>query len=144
MSANNPTPTPSPDMRSLDRLVGTWELTGDSTGTVRYEWMEGGFFLLQHIDMHLFGSSVKALEVIGHLQPFGEPPSPEVRSRAYDTRGNTLDYVYELDGDSLTIWGGEPGSSSYYKGTFVDDDTNVGEWTFPGGGYTSTMHRVAP
>lgn len=143
MNDTTPTPTPSPAMQSLDRLVGTWQLTGDSTGTVTYEWMEGGFFLLQQVDMHLFGSDVKALEVIGHLQPFGEPPTPEVRSRAYDTRGNTLDYVYEVDGDSLTIWGGEPGSSSYYKGTFVDEDTNVGQWTFPGGGYTSTMHRIA-
>jgi hypothetical protein len=130
-------------MQALDRLVGTWQLTGDSTGTVTYEWMEGRFFLLQHVDMHLFGSHVKALEVIGNLQPFGQPPTPEVRSRAYDTRGNTLDYVYELDGDILTIWGGEPGSSSYYKGTFVDQDTNVGQWTFPDGGYTSTMHRIS-
>lgn len=143
MNDNTQTPTPSPALQSLDRLVGTWRLTGDSTGTVTYEWMEGGFFLLQHVDMHLFGSDVKALEVIGHLQPFGEPATPEVRSRAYDTRGNTLDYVYEVDGDSLTIWGGEPGSTSYYKGTFVDEDTNVGQWTFPGGGYTSTMHRIA-
>ncbi|MGI5242143.1 hypothetical protein [Dactylosporangium sp. CA-139066] len=88
MNGTTPTPTPSPAMQSLDRLVGTWQLSGDSTGTVTYEWMEGGQ-------------------------------------------------------DSLTIWGGEPASLSYYKGTFVDEDTNVGQWTFPGGGYTSTMHRIA-
>ncbi|MFE3104025.1 hypothetical protein [Nocardia tengchongensis] len=143
MNDTSPAPAPSPAMQSLGRLIGTWQLSGDSTGTVKYEWMEGGFFLLQHVDMHLFGGDVKALEVIGHLQPFGEPPSPEVRSRAYDTRGNTLDYVYEMDEDVLTIWGGEPGSSSYYKGTFVDENTAVGQWTFPDGGYTSTMHRIA-
>jgi hypothetical protein len=143
MDDTTPTPTPNPAMQSLDRLVGTWELTGDSCGTVTYEWMDGGFFLIQHVDMYLFGSHVKALEVIGHLQPFGQPPTPEVRSRAYDTRGNTLDYVYEVDADNLTIWGGEAGSSSYYKGTFVDEDTNVGQWTFPGGGYTSTMRRIS-
>lgn len=140
---NDTAPSPSAAMRALDRLVGTWQLTGDSTGTVTYEWMAGGFFLLQHVDMQLFGSEVTALEVIGHLQPFGEQPTPEIRSRAYDTQGNTLDYVYQLAGDTLTIWGGEPGSSSFYTGVFVDDDTNVGEWTFPGGGYTSTMHRIA-
>lgn len=101
-------PIPRPAIRSLNRLIGTWELSGDSTGTVTYEWMEGGFFLLQHVDMHLFGSDVKALEVIGHLQPFGEPPSPEARSRAYDTRGNTLDYVYEIDGDTLLSGAASP------------------------------------
>ena len=33
---------PSPALRALDRLVGTWELSGDVGGTVTYEWMEGG------------------------------------------------------------------------------------------------------
>jgi hypothetical protein len=34
---------PSPALRTLDRLVGTWELSGDVGGTVTYEWMEDGF-----------------------------------------------------------------------------------------------------
>lgn len=59
--------------------------------------------------------------VIGHLRPFGEDPSPDIRSRAYDSAGNTLDYVYELEGDTLTIWGGERGSPAYYRGTFGAD-----------------------
>jgi hypothetical protein len=32
--------------------------------------------------------------------------------------GNTLDYVFELDSDTLTIWGGEKGSPRVYTGTF--------------------------
>jgi hypothetical protein len=58
--------------------------------------------------------------------------------------GNTLDYVYELEGDTLTIWGGEKGSPAYFKGKFSDDgDTQSGEWVYPGGGgYESTMTRV--
>ncbi len=36
---------PSPDLKSLDRLVGTWEMSGEVSGTVSFEWMEGGFFL---------------------------------------------------------------------------------------------------
>ena len=28
---------PTPDLRSLDKLVGTWELSGDARGTVTYE-----------------------------------------------------------------------------------------------------------
>jgi len=53
-------------------------------------------------------------ELIGHLRPFGEPPSPDIRSRFYDTTGDTLDDVYEPDGDTLTIWGGEQGSPRAY------------------------------
>jgi hypothetical protein len=52
--------------------------------------------------------------------------------------------MYELEGDTLTIWAGEKGSPAYYKGTFSDDgDTVVGDWVYPGsGGYESTMTRV--
>lgn len=136
-------PAPNPDLKTLDRLVGTWICSGDTTGTVQYEWMEGGFFLVQHVDIQLFGHDVKSLEIIGHLQPFGEEPSKEIRSRAYDSSGNTLDYVYEIDGDDLTIWGGEVGSPSFYKGMFNKDGTvNSGKWVYPGGGYKSTMTRV--
>jgi hypothetical protein len=58
--------------------------------------------------------------------------------------GNTFDYVYELDGDTLMIWAGEKGSPAYYKGTFRDDsNTCTGNWVYPGGGgYESTMPRV--
>jgi len=37
------------------------------------------------------------MEIIGHLRPFGQAPSEDIHSRCYDTLGNTLDYVYELD-----------------------------------------------
>lgn len=139
-----PTPAgPHPDLRSLDRLVGRWRLSEETSGTVTYEWMEGGHFLLQHVDMTLHGHAVKGLEVIGHLRPFGEELSPDIRSRFYDTEGNTLDYVYEVEGRTLTIWGGEKGSPAYFRGEFsADERTNVGGWVYPGGGgYRSTMTR---
>jgi hypothetical protein len=136
---------PNPDLKSLERLVGTWNVSGpDIQGHVTFEWMEGGFFLLQHVNFVHGGNKIKGLEIIGHLQPFGAEPSPEIRSRYYDTMGSTFDYVYEVEGDTLTIWGGEKGSPAYYKGTFsADGNTNAGAWVYPGGGgYQSTMTRV--
>jgi hypothetical protein len=136
---------PSPDLRALDRLVGTWNVSGGANGTVTYEWLEGGFFLLQHVDFEQEGQRIKGLEVIGHERPFGaEAPGADLKSRFYDSMGNTLDYVYELEGDTLTIWGGEKGSPAYYRGTFsADGDTCAGAWVYPGGGgYESTMTRV--
>jgi hypothetical protein len=45
-------PEPSPDLKRLgDRLVGTWEVTGGAQGRVTFEWMEGGFFLIQRVDL---------------------------------------------------------------------------------------------
>ena len=137
-------PQPSPDLKRLDRLVSTWEVAGGAQGRVRFEWMEGGFFLIQHVDLEQYGQKIKGIEIIGHERPFGAEPSEEIKSRFYDNMGNTLDYVYELEGDTLTIWGREKGSPAYSKGTFSDDgDTLPSEWVYPGGGgYRSTMTRV--
>lgn len=139
------TPQPNPALKCLDRLVGTWNVSGpDIHGQVTYEWMEGGFFLMQHVDFEHGGQKIKGLEIIGHLRPFGEEPSNDIKSRYYDTMGNTLDYVYEVDDDTLTIWGGEKGSPAYYKGKWSDDgNTNSGGWVYPGGGgYEATMTRA--
>lgn len=138
------TQQPSPELKALDRLVGTWQVTGGAEGTVRYEWMPGRFFLVQHVELTQFGEPVTGMEIIGNLRPFGEPAGADVVSRYYDSAGNTFDYVYELEGDTLTIWAGAKGGPAYYKGTFSADDTTLtGEWVYPGGGgYASTSTRI--
>ena len=141
--ANQQPTGPSPDLRNLDRLVGRWEMSGEVRETVTYEWMEGGFFLIQHVDLEQYGQRIKGLEIIGHERPFGADPSEEIKSRFFSNTGNTLDYVYELQGDTLTIWGGERGSPAYFRGTFSDDgDTLSSAWYYPGGdGYEATSTR---
>jgi hypothetical protein len=135
---------PSEQLRALDRLVGRWRLTGGATGTVTYEWGVGESFLFQHVDLVHDGHHVTGLEVIGHLQPFGGERSEDVHSRYYGSEGSTFDYVYELDGDVLTIWAGEKGSPAYFRGTFNGDGSEmVGAWVYPGGGgYESTMRKL--
>jgi hypothetical protein len=137
---------PEPSMKLTEmgeRLVGSSRLSGGVEGTSTFEWMEGGHFLIQRVDLEQYGQGIKGIEIIGHLRPFGEPPSEEIRSRFYDNHGNTLDYVYELEGDILTIWGGEKGSPAYCRAT-IDADGNVrGEWVYPGGGgYQFTTTRI--
>ena len=137
--------TPNPDLKTLDRLVGTWKQTGGVEGTITYEWMEGDFFLAQHVDLEQYGQKIKGIEIIGHLQAFGEEPSKDIKSRFYSMLdGMTLDYVYELNGDTLMIWAGERGSPAYYEGKFSKDgNTLTGEWVYPGGGgYKSVSTRV--
>jgi hypothetical protein len=125
-------------------LVGTWKISGEAQGQIRYEWMEGGLFLVQHFDLEHGGRKIKGIEVIGHLHRLGEEPGDELRTRVYSfLDGLTLDYVYELNGDTLMIWGGEKGFPAYYKGTFNDDgNTLTGGWVWPGGGYQTTATRV--
>lgn len=136
-------PQPSDAIKQLDRLIGTWVVSGGTNGTVRYEWMDGGFFLLQHVDLQSNGQAIKGLELIGQLRPFGESPSEHIHSRYYGNTGDTLDYVYEVEGDTLTIWGGVKGSPAYYKGTFSQDgNTLSGAWVYPDGGYDSVSKRL--
>lgn len=134
--------TDDKQLRALDRLAGTWRVTGGAEGTVTYRWLDGGFFLIQEIDLVQDGRPVKGMEVIGRERPFGAGPGEDVTSRYYGSQGETFDYVYEIDGDTLTIWGGEKGSPAYYRGTF-DGDAVSGAWVYPGGGgYESRMTRV--
>jgi hypothetical protein len=136
---------PNPDLKSLDRLIGTWKQSGEVEGEITYEWMEGGFFLIQHVDLMQYGNKIKGMEIIGHEATFGAEPSTEIKSRFYSfLDGMTLDYVYEMEGDILTIWGGEKGSPAYYKGTFSEDgNTLTGSWVYPGGGgYDAVATRV--
>lgn len=138
-------PKPNSDMNGLKKLVGTWKQSGGVNGEISYEWIEGGFFLMQRVDLEQYGQQIKGVEIIGHLQPFGEEQSSDIRSRFYSSLdGMTLDYVYEVEGDTLTIWGGEKGSPAYFKGQFSDDGNILsGSWVYPGGGgYEAISTRI--
>ncbi|GAB2731325.1 hypothetical protein [Nocardia thraciensis] len=136
-----------PELAALDRLIGTWKVTGGAEGIVTYRWMTGERFLLQDIQLEQYGERIEGIEVIGREKPFGaEAPGADIKSRFYGNKGDTLDYVYEMEGDVLTIWGGEKGSPAYFRGSFDEaGDVLDGAWVYPGGGgYDSTMTRVEP
>jgi hypothetical protein len=141
-------PEPNSDLRSLDKLVGTWKLSGDVEGQIKFEWAEGGFFLIQHVDLkspsQYGGRRILGTEVIGHLQRVNEEPTSDIKSRFYSyLDGLTLDYTYELVGDTFTIWFGDRGSDNLFKGKFSRDGCAYsGAWKWPGGGYRMTATRV--
>ncbi|MGY1706562.1 hypothetical protein ACI79C_18500 [Geodermatophilus sp. SYSU D00697] len=127
-------------LRSLDRLVGTWTVSGtdDLTGEVRYAWMEGGAFLVQHVDLHAADGPTRGVEYIGY-----EEASGKLRSHFSGAGGEVLEYTYQLEGDLLTIWFGGPDSPARFEGRFsADGRVNDGAWQWPGGGYASTMTRA--
>ncbi len=128
-------------LRTLDRLIGTWSVSGpdDLAGEVRYEWMDGGGgFLVQHVDLHSSGDSTRGVEYIGYDEASGE-----LRSHFFGAGGEILEYTYRLEGDLLTIWFGGTDSPASFRGRFsTDGTTNHGAWQWPGGGYASTMTRT--
>jgi|SRR5215212_7126067 len=61
--------------------------------------MEGGFFLVQRVDLEQEdGQRITGLEVVGHERPLGAEPSEDIKSHFYSNTGDTIDYVYELEG----------------------------------------------
>jgi hypothetical protein len=94
-------------LRTLDRLVGAWSVSGPDglTGAVRYEWMDGGGFLVQHVDLHSAGDHTRGVEYIGYHEASGE-----LRSHFFSAGGEILEYTYRLEDDLLSIWFGGPDS----------------------------------
>jgi hypothetical protein len=143
-------PEPHPALRQLDRLVGTWNITGyddaggELKGTEVYEWMEGGFFMKQEVDQLYSGQKIRALQIIGYERKSGTDESAdECTAYFFDNMGNAWEYVWEMQGDLLTIWGGYVGSPAAYRGRFISNGNVLqGRWDWPGGGYKSTSVRV--
>jgi hypothetical protein len=150
MAENNATQTqqltakPNPDLKNFEKLIGTWEVSGDLQGTNTFEWTEGEFFPIQRFDFVKDGHPIKGIEIIGHEKGFTGESSAEIKTRVYSfTDGMTLDYVYQMDGDELTIWMDRKGSDAYMKGKFSDDGKRFDiKWTYPGGGYQATAAKV--
>ena len=136
-------PAPPADLKALgDRLVGTWKVSGGAEGETSWEWMEGGFFLIQRGWTRREGTEQTYLQLIGHDRTPGSEPAEAITGRLYASTGDTLAYVCELDGDTMTIWMGEKGSPAVYRGTFsADGNTIEGAWEWPGGGYDERMTR---
>jgi hypothetical protein len=134
--------TPHPELRKLQPIVGRWRITGPEVkGEVTYEWMEGGFFLIQRFDLVNFGSHHKGIEYAGWDDDTGT-----VRSRLMGTDGARFTYTYALDGNVYTYWFGEKGSPTFSRGTISDDGREiVGRWEIPGapgGGYDWRLTRL--
>jgi hypothetical protein len=136
-AAGRPGPGP-PGPRAPARHLGDL-LVGVLAGTVAYAWMEGGGFLVQRVELVHGGERATGVAYIGYDEESGTP-----QSHYFSGSGELLEYTDELAGDTLTIWHPAPGSPAFFRGEFsADGTTNAGRWAWPGGGYESTMTRVA-
>lgn len=133
---------PNPKITELaERLVGKWRVKGpDIDGTVEFELMEGGFFLIQHIDFMQGDTKIKGIEYIAY-----DPDTDTLRSHFMDIMGENFTYTWALDGKKLRINFGDADSDMYFEATFNDDNTEYsGAWHYPdGGGYEAILTRIS-
>jgi hypothetical protein len=67
---------PPADLKALgDRLVGSWKVSGEIEGETSWEWMDGGFFLIQRGWMRREGVQQSYLQIIGHDRMPGSAPA---------------------------------------------------------------------
>ena len=125
-------PGPDPALKALEMFIGDWEVTGrtagadadDVQGRLHFEWLPGGFFMQQRVELTFTGFSVAALEIIGYDPATGRFPST-VFANVF---GQPIPYEYEIDGGNFTIHT-EFGGGATYTGSFsADGDTASGGW----------------
>lgn len=120
-------PTPHPDLQRLSALVGKWDWQGRSksgdftvTGWDTFEWLEGGFFLVERWEFDTAGEPSSGIAITGY-----DDPSQTCRTSYFDSGGTFDTYELEVRDDVLRItW-----DKYRFKGSFNKaGDTVNGTW----------------
>lgn len=135
--------TPDPALKTLEPLIGKWKISGpDVSGEASFEWMEGGFFMIQRYDLEQDGHQ-KGIEYTGIDEETGT-----LRSRLMQTNGSRFTYTYEIEGHIFWYWFGDKGSDTYSRSTFSEDFRSYSgswHWINPDGspgGYEFEAKRI--
>jgi len=111
-----------PALEPFDTLVGTWDTEAKHrlvdavvNGTVTFEWLEGGHFLLQRsrTDHELFPDAICVI---------GAPEDGEGLVMEYfDSRGVRRTYRVSLDDGVWRFWRDDPGFDQRFSATLGQD-----------------------
>ena len=121
-------PMPSPELKRLDILVGTWSTQGKVEanptdpgvkiiGTDTYEWQHGGFFLIHRVDVRIGDEKIEAIEIIGGY----DASSQTYPMRSFDSQGNFVTMEASVNDDGLWTFTGESARATLA----VSDDGNT-------------------
>jgi Protein of unknown function (DUF1579) len=105
-------PTPAPELKKLDALVGTWNSEGDlkpgpmgpggkMTMAEKYKWMPGGFFLVLHTTFKSDMMDGSGTSFMGYNSDDKQYTYDE-----FDSMGERAHSTGAVDGDTWT-WSGE-------------------------------------
>jgi Protein of unknown function (DUF1579) len=143
MSETAGPPQPDPELKRLDRFVGTWSMEGhllDSDeanvkGETTFRWLPGGFFLEQRAHIDFAGLQIESLELIGY-----DPKTKTFPSTVYSNFSpEALPYKWEVEGDSLTISVTHGPLDATFTGAWREDGTFAGGWR-PNPGADATIN----
>ena len=131
MTENPAMPSPDPALRVLDKLVGTWELTGRFVGAAEdgvsgratFRWLPGGFFLEQRISLDFMGMPIESTELVGY-----DPQTQSLESRVYSNMSPVpLPYHWKVDSETVQITVKYGPLDATFTGSW-SGDTMTGGW----------------
>ena len=126
-------PQPHPELKRLERLVGTWTMEGHLVGstentikgTATFRWLPGGFFLEQRFSLDFMGMQIDSLEMIGY-----DAETDTFPSTVYANMSPVpLPYRWKVEGDTVTITVAYGPLDSTFIGRFGEDGNSFsGGW----------------
>jgi hypothetical protein len=137
LAAQESMPKPVAEHKKLDMLAGSWVIEGDVkpnpmgpggkiTESENCVWMEGGFFLVCHVDFKSANSgSGSGLSVIGY-----STSEKAYTYRDFNSWGEFDDSRGTLDGDTWTWTSDEKMGETMGKGRFTMKFTSASTYTF--------------
>lgn len=135
--AQEAAPKPVPEHKKLDMLAGSWVVEGDVkpnpmgpggkiTENEKCEWMEGGFFLVCHVDFQSANSgNGSGLSVLGYSSG-----DKAYTYREFNSWGEFEDSRGTLDGDTWTWTSDDKMGDTMVKGRFTMKFTSVSSYSF--------------
>jgi hypothetical protein len=105
-------------------------------GRTTFEWLPGGFFLQQRVEMDFAGMKIQSLELIGY-----DPETKAFSSSVYSNLSPApLPYKWDLQDDTLTISVSYGPLNATFKGKFSKDGKSfAGGWR-PNAGADETVN----
>src|SRR6266545_3299397 len=126
-------PRPDPALKRLENFIGTWEMKGRTLnskednvlGRATFEWLPGGFFLQQRIELNFMGLQLRSLELVGY-----DLQTQTFASNVYSNMSPMpLPYKWDVQDDTLTISVTYGPLDATFKGKFSKDGKSFsGGW----------------
>lgn len=135
--AQESAPKPAPELKKLDMLDGSWAVEGDvkpnpmgpggkMSENEKCEWMEGGFFLVCHVDFKSASSGTgSGLSVIGY-----STGDKAYTYREFNSWGEFEDSRGTVDGDTWTWTSDEKMGNTTMKGRFTMKFASPASYSF--------------
>jgi hypothetical protein len=136
-SAQESAPKPTPEHKKLEMLTGSWVLEGDvkpnpmgtggkMTQNEKCDWMEGGFFVVCHVEFKTASSgNGSGLSVIGY-----STSDKAYTYREFNSWGEFEDSRGALDGDTWTWTSDEKMGGTVVKGRFTMKFASSSSYSF--------------